>query len=197
MSSTSMFTRKTRSCRTCSIGSHGPATPARLPGPQPWRQCPEGAGVAMTVIGTNKLLNQVFQNTPPVELRIMNLQKLNAMGVNPHFADMFLNNTMFSPREQTLFVHALGEMNGVSDRGAMVRLSLSSQNPTIALFRQRQAQMYAGYNKSVAPLQSFISLGGLLPRAAPPTGRWFSICRLTTWSGPSPWRSSLPARTSW
>jgi hypothetical protein len=122
---------------------------------------PGGAGVAMTVIGTNKLLNQVFQNTPPVELRIMNLQKLNAMGVNPHFADMFLNNTMFSPREQTLFVHALGEMNGVSDRGAMVRLSLSSQNPTIALFRQRQAQMYAGYNKSVAPLQSFISLGGL------------------------------------
>ena len=30
---------------------------------------PGGAGVAMTVVGTNKLLNQVFQNTPPVELR--------------------------------------------------------------------------------------------------------------------------------
>jgi hypothetical protein len=115
----------------------------------------------MTVVGTNKLLNQVFQNTPPVELRVMNLQKLNAMGVNPQVADTFLNNTIFSPREQTLFVHAMGEMNGVADRGALVRLSLSSQNPTIALFRQRQAQMYAGYNKSVTPLESFISLGGL------------------------------------
>jgi hypothetical protein len=122
---------------------------------------PGGAGVAMTVVGTNKLLNQVFQNTPPVELRQQNLQKLNAMGVNPQVADTFLNNTIFSPREQTLFVHALGEMNGVADRGALVRLSLSSQNPTIALFRQRQAQMYAGYNKSVTPLESFISLGGL------------------------------------
>lgn len=122
---------------------------------------PGGAGVAMTVVGTNKVLNQVFQNMPPVELRQQNLQKLNAMGVNPQVADWFLNNTIFSPREQTLFVHALGEMNGVADRGAMVRLSLSSQNPTIALFRQRQAQMYAGYNKSVAPLESFISLGGL------------------------------------
>ena len=122
---------------------------------------PGGAGVAMTVVGTNKVLNQVFQNMPPVELRQQNLQKLNAMGVNPQVADWFLNNTIFSPREQTLFVHALGEMNGVADRGAIVRLSLSSQNPTIALFRQRQAQMYAGYNKSVTPLESFISLGGL------------------------------------
>jgi hypothetical protein len=89
----------------------------------------------------------------------MNTEKLNAMGVNPEIADAFINNSIFSPREQTLFVHALGEMNGVADRGALVRLSLSSVNPTIALFRQRQAQMYAGYNKSVAPLERFISLG--------------------------------------
>ena len=122
---------------------------------------PGGAGIAMTVIGTNKVLNQVFQTTPPVELRQQNLQKLNAMGVNPQISDTFINNSVFSPREQTLFVHALGEMNGVADRGALVRLSLSSQNPTIALFRQRQAQMYAGYNKSVTPLESFISLGSL------------------------------------
>ena len=89
------------------------------------------------------------------------MQKLSAMGVHPEVADTFMNNTIFSPREQTLFVHALGEMNGVADRGALVRLSLSSQNPTIALFRQRQVQMYAGYNKSVTPLESFISLGDL------------------------------------
>jgi hypothetical protein len=120
---------------------------------------PGGAGVAMTVIGTNKVLNQVFQSMPPVELRKMNAEKLNAMGVNPEIADAFLNNTIFSPREQTLLVHAMNEMNGVADRGALVRLSLSAQNSTVAFFRQRQAQMYAGYNKSVTPLGSFISLG--------------------------------------
>jgi hypothetical protein len=120
---------------------------------------PGGAGIAMTVIGTNKVLNQVFQNTPPVELRKMNTEKLNAMGVNPEITDTFINNTIFSPREQTLLVHALSEMNGVADRGALVRLALPSQNPTVAFFRQRQAQMYAGYNKSVTPLQGFISLG--------------------------------------
>ena len=120
---------------------------------------PGGAGVAMTVIGTNKLLNQIFQNTPPVALRKMNTDKLLAMGVHPEVVDTFINNAVFSPREQTLFVHALGEMNGVADRGGLVRLSLATQNPTIAFFRQRQAQMYAGYNKSVAPLANFIPLG--------------------------------------
>ena len=120
---------------------------------------PGGAGVAMTVIGSNKLLNQIFQTTPPVELRKKNTEKLLAMGVHPEVVDTFINNTVFSPREQTLLVHALSEMNGVADRGALVRLSLPSQNPTVALFRQRQAQMYAGYNKSVTPLASFIPLG--------------------------------------
>ena len=120
---------------------------------------PGGAGVAMTVIGSNKLLNQIFQTTPPVELRKKNTEKLLAMGVHPEVVDTFINNTIFSPREQTLLVHAMSEMNGVADRGALVRLSLATQNPTIAFFRQRQAQMYAGYNKLVAPLANFIPLG--------------------------------------
>lgn len=120
---------------------------------------PGGAGIAMSVIGTNKLLNELFRNTPPVELRKMNAEKLNAMGVNPEIADAFMNNTIFSPREQTLLVNALDEMKGVRDRSAFIRLALPSQNPTVAFFRQRQAEMYAGYNKSVAPLERFVSLG--------------------------------------
>ena len=80
---------------------------------------PGGAGLAMTVVGTNKVLNEVFRNTPPVALRRMNSEKLNAMGVDPQIADAFLNNTIFSPREQTLFVQALSEMDGATDRRAL------------------------------------------------------------------------------
>jgi hypothetical protein len=89
----------------------------------------------------------------------MNAEKLNAMGVHPEIADAFINNTIFSPREQTLLVNALDEMKGVKDRGAFIRLALPSQNSTVAFFRQRQAEMYAGYNKSVTPLESFVTLG--------------------------------------
>ena len=96
---------------------------------------PGGAGLAMTVVGTNKVLNQVFENTPPIELRKMNGEKLTAMGVNPQIADAFLNNNIFTPREQTLLVNALNEMMGVTDRGAFIRVALPSQNPTVAFFR--------------------------------------------------------------
>jgi hypothetical protein len=116
---------------------------------------PGGAGLAMTVVGTNRVLNEVFRNTPPVALRQMNSEKLNAMGVDPQIADAFLNNTIFSPREQTLFVQALNEMDGATDRRALVRLALSAHDPTSTFFRTRQVQMYAGYNKSVTPLVSF------------------------------------------
>ncbi|MET0503568.1 MAG: hypothetical protein ABW172_18765, partial [Candidatus Binatia bacterium] len=42
-----------------------------------------------------------------------------------------------------------------TDRRALVRLALSAHDPTSTFFRTRQAQMYAGYNKSVTPLVSF------------------------------------------
>src|SRR5262247_3637272 len=122
---------------------------------------PGGAGVAVSVVTTNRLLNDLFRTTPPVDLRRMNGEKLKAMGVNPEIADAYLNNGAFSPREQTLLVHALDEMKGVGDRAAFIRFAVATPNRNIAFFRERQAEMYAGYHKAVAPVGSFISLGEL------------------------------------
>ena len=74
---------------------------------------------------------------------------------------MYLNNGVFSPREQTLLVHALEEMAGVSNRAAFIRVASATPTRTMAFFRQRQAEMYAGYHKAVASLSSFVSLGTL------------------------------------
>jgi hypothetical protein len=120
---------------------------------------PGGAGVAISVLGSNKLLNQIFRDMPPVELRRINGEKLKAMEVHPEIADAFLNNSVFSPRHQTALVNALNEMKGVANRAAFVRLALASMNQSVAFFRQRQAEMYAGFNKAVAPIESFVALG--------------------------------------
>src|SRR5262245_60458901 len=122
---------------------------------------PGSAGVAVSVVTTNWLLNDLFRTTPPVDLRRMNGEKLKAMGVNPEIADAYLNNGAFSPREQTLLVHALDEMAGVGNRAAFIRFAIATPNRTMAFFRQRQAEMYAGYHKTVASLSSFVSLGEL------------------------------------
>ena len=120
---------------------------------------PGGAGLAISISGMHKLLNEVFRTTPPADLRRMNAEKLGAMGVHPEIADTFLNNSVYSPRYQTLLVNALEEMKGVGNRATFVRLAAGSVHKDIASFRERQAEMYAGYNKAVAPIETFLALG--------------------------------------
>jgi hypothetical protein len=91
----------------------------------------------------------------------MNGEKLKAMDVHPEVADAYLNNTFFSPRQQTLLVNALDDMKGVPNRAAFVRFAAATQNPNLVFFRQRQAEMYAGFHRAVAPIESFLSLDGL------------------------------------
>ena len=89
----------------------------------------------------------------------MNIQKLTAMGIDPSTVEMFINESIFTPREQTLLVAALDEMMGVGDRERFVQLAALTNNADMAFFRERQAEMYAGYHKSFAPLAQFVSLG--------------------------------------
>jgi hypothetical protein len=122
---------------------------------------PGGVGAAVSVVTTNRLLNDLFRTTAPVDLRRMNGEKLQAMDVNPEIAEAYLNNGAFSPREQTLLVHALDEMQGVGNRAAFIRFAIATPNRNMAFFRERQAEMYAGYHKTVSSLSSFVSLGEL------------------------------------
>jgi len=120
---------------------------------------PGGAGIAMTAIGTTRLSREIFKTQPPADLRRANTEKLKAMGIDPSTVEMFINESIFSPREQTLLVSALDEMKGVSDRDRFVQLAALTNNADMALFRQRQAEMYAGYHKAVSPLGQFVSVG--------------------------------------
>jgi hypothetical protein len=51
------------------------------------------------------------------------------------------------------------EMKGVGNRATFVRLAAATANKDLALFRERQAEMYAGYHKAVAPVETFLALG--------------------------------------
>jgi len=122
---------------------------------------PGGAGAAVSVVTTNRFLNDLFRTTAPADLRRINGEKLKAMDVHADIAEAYLNNGVFSPREQTLLVHALDEMPGVGNRAAFIRVAIATPNRNMAFFRERQAEMYAGYHKTVVALSSFVSLGDL------------------------------------
>ena len=123
---------------------------------------PGGAGLAISISGSHKLLNDVFRTTPPSDLRRMNQDKLAKMGVQAEVADLFLNNSLYTPREQTILVAALDQMTGVANRGAFINTAALSDTKTLTYFRQRAAEMYLGYHKNVAPIESFQSIGGLV-----------------------------------
>jgi hypothetical protein len=120
-----------------------------------------GTAIAMTAISTTRVTTAIFKNQPPADLRRANTEKLKAMGIDPSTVELFISESIFSPREQTLLVSALDEMTGVADRERFVQLAALTNNADMAFFRQRQAEMYAGYHKTVAPLAQFVSVGQL------------------------------------
>jgi len=122
---------------------------------------PGGAGIAISVAGSHKLLNDIYRSSPPADLRRMNQDKLAKMGVQAEVADLFINNSIYTPREQTVLVNALDQMTGVANRSAFVNSAALSDSKTLTYFRERTAEMYLGYHKNVAPIESFQSIGGL------------------------------------
>jgi hypothetical protein len=120
---------------------------------------PGGAGVALSVTSSTATLNEAFRDLPPVELRKRNREKLAAMGVNADIAELYIENAVFTPREQTLIVEALDRMPEMENRGAYIRHAVLTDNADLAYFRQRQAGMYLGYHRSVEPLARFVPVG--------------------------------------
>jgi len=121
-----------------------------------------GVGVAISVSRLSRTFNEISRSTPPTQLRRENEKRLQAMGINQDLVELFVNNATYTPREQTLLVLALAEMSGVANRATFVKFALATENTDVTLFRQRQAEMYAGYHRTVEPIQRFEVFGRFL-----------------------------------
>jgi hypothetical protein len=127
---------------------------------------PGGAGLAVSLTGGTKLLNDVIATTPPLDLRSMNRDKLVAMGLDATLIDLFLENPEYSPRHQTLLVGALEEMAKTKARKNYLKFAVHADNENTAFFKQRMAEMYAGYHQRVKPIERFVSVGKLVAARA-------------------------------
>jgi len=116
-------------------------------------------GPITTSIGTTNLLNKVFRDTAPADLRIMNRKNLQNMSVNSKVIDLFIENGMFTPKEQTVIVNSLDTMKNTADRSAFIKFATRTNDPDVAFFRQRQAEMYSNFNRKFSPVSRFIGLG--------------------------------------
>jgi hypothetical protein len=120
-----------------------------------------GAGTFISVTGGSQTLNDVLKKTPPQDLRRMNREKLQKMGISNDLIDLFLANANYSPTYQTLLVDALDRMGGVGGRDVMLKIAISADTDALCMFRQRQVRMYAGLHAK-QPLDRFVSSGNLV-----------------------------------
>ena len=104
-------------------------------------------------------MENVMRDNAPADLRKMNREKLAAMGVHEHVADIFIANGVYTPREQTSLVLALNSMANTTGREEYIKLATLTEDTDIAFCRERQAQMYAAFSQKVAPIARFIPIG--------------------------------------
>jgi hypothetical protein len=123
---------------------------------------PGGAGVLLSVSGGARLLNEAINLTPPVELRSQNRQKLTKMGMNSDTIDLFINNTVFSPRNQTWLVAALEKMPHASNRELFLKVALQAHDRTMALIITQMTIMFAGYDTQIEPIDRFYPISRVL-----------------------------------
>ena len=123
---------------------------------------PGGAGLAVSAVSTTTLMNDLITQQPATELRILNREKLLAMDVHPDVAELYINNTVYSPSEQTYLVGSLEQMKGAADRNVFVKFAIPVSEADLAFFRTRAARSYAGFHRNVEPIARFVGVGDRL-----------------------------------
>ena len=96
------------------------------------------------------------------ELYIQNESALRVIGIDPDIYHAFLTHRAFSPRHKTEITAYLVYMQGVANRGELLRAALRASDEVSALGYTRMARMLAFYYESTERLTGLVSGGSVL-----------------------------------
>jgi hypothetical protein len=118
-----------------------------------------GAGAALTVTDVTSSFDDILREKSPTDLKIINRKTLLGLGANAKDTERFLNNSAFSPSQQTAFVLNLKSLNGVANRGAFVRTAgETSSDESDAIFCVQTAALMSKIHKE-KPLARLAMIG--------------------------------------
>ncbi len=121
-------------------------------------------GTAVVVVKNMRLADQVgnaLAEEPPSRLRIINEDKLLAMGVPEDLANRFLDHPHFTPRHDTVLVANLDGLKGAAGRAAFIETTLAASDEAGANFFMNMAQTLGGYNDTVSPIEEIVIIDNL------------------------------------
>jgi hypothetical protein len=122
---------------------------------------PGGAGMVVSYSKSTEEVGQLVLDKTPSELRDANRAKLSAMGVPGTMISAFLDNTFYTPMDQTVIVAALAKMNGVGHRDLFVRRASQAPSRDLAFFTRTRAELLADQNSRVDPFVDFVDVRGI------------------------------------
>ncbi len=117
---------------------------------------------ALRVSGAAKGLKELVRDKAPSELHKINMAKMQAMGISAELTDVFLNNYNYNPQEETLLVGELETMKEVKGLETFFSVASAVTERKVAVFYRFIAQMMAGYNAHVAPVEQIVIIDGTL-----------------------------------
>lgn len=120
---------------------------------------PGGIGSLVSLTGMSTALNDLLIETSPVELRIINREKLLALGADADLVELFLDNTVFTPTYQTYMTGGLEKLKGVDGINNFLKHAISTDDGDLAFFRTRVVLMYAWYHNEREKLARFMGMG--------------------------------------
>jgi hypothetical protein len=116
-----------------------------------------GAAVAVvSYTGTAGSLKALVNEKTPSELAKINQNSLYRLGVPEPIVQVFIQNPVFDPYEQTLLVGHLVSMAGVENSKVYVTTAAGATEESVAVFLRVRAQLLALYNDREKSIASFV-----------------------------------------
>ncbi|MGA6826384.1 hypothetical protein ACO9S2_02100 [Nitrospira sp. NS4] len=103
-------------------------------------------------------LDEQVRDYSPGDLRAIDRDKLEKMGVSEEDIHRFFLNPVYSPRHSTIITTVLDELAGVEDREAFLAVAREAPSEDLALFYQHVAEMMRGYHLHVGAVDRLLAL---------------------------------------
>jgi hypothetical protein len=101
-------------------------------------------------------IDKILLDNAPDDLQRINQEKLKQMEVKEPVVKEFLSHPSYSPRNETIIVHALSEMDGARNRDQFIKQAILAEHEEMALLYQNLVEMMHSYHKDVNPIRDII-----------------------------------------
>ena len=119
-----------------------------------------GPGVSVvTGLSMSESVKNALKEEPPARLRIINDDKLKAMGIPEDLRKQFLDQPQYTPTQSTVMTEALSGLGAARGREALLQAALSAEDEVTSAFFVNVAQLLRGYHSAGSPISALRGVG--------------------------------------